>query len=344
MLSRPHCTIVHVYTIRKGASITFGCCCSFLSVWALLDPWERENYSRSGSLCLCIMTLPSALSAASPCDFEQPLSGWSAVCGGMFVRETESLSTSKPQRMPGAIWPAQKLTSLRVLMMMIVWQYKTFSAMMSHCLIQAFAEHEKKIFFLLYKKRKRVLFIVFIPFPPTHCWSAHRAEEKMFLRTLLCQSAGWNHFHKRRHAVCRARNTRGANNFIIADTPRPETPHRTDEKSRQWCHIWTAPINRTIEYIQIAQSFVDSAVVWQSNRHSKFSLRCRFFLMRSPALLLWPIKPPFSTRFSKLDSRLFYFPIKHWQQRKQFSAFFRTNWIRNGAIIAERNKNVAHMY
>lgn len=59
-----------------------------------------------------------------------------------------------------------KTHSLWVLMMMIVWQYKTFSAMMSHCLIQAFAEHEKKIFFLYTKSAKRVLFIVFIPFPP----------------------------------------------------------------------------------------------------------------------------------------------------------------------------------
>lgn len=149
--------------------------------------------------------------------------------------------------------------------------------MMSHCLIPAFAEHEKKIFFLYTKSAKEYFLLCLFHSPLTHCWSAHRAEEKMFLRTLLCQSAGWNHFHKRRHAVSRARNTRKANNFIIADTPRSETPHRTDKKSRRWCHIWTAPINRTIEYIQIAQSFVDSAVVWQSNRHSKFSLRCRFF-------------------------------------------------------------------
>lgn len=72
-----------------------------------------------------------------------------------------------------------------------------FNTMMSHkFLIQAFAEHEKKIFLysFLYKARK-VLFIVFISIP-THCWHIYRVELKMvfsfFLRTLLCQSAKRN--------------------------------------------------------------------------------------------------------------------------------------------------------
>lgn len=40
----------------------------------------------SGSLCLCIMTLPSALSAASPCNFKQPLKWLEFSLRGMSMR------------------------------------------------------------------------------------------------------------------------------------------------------------------------------------------------------------------------------------------------------------------
>lgn len=169
----------------------------------------------------------------------------------------------------------------------------------------------------------------------------HRVEEKMFLGMLLCQSAE----SKSRASKSDVTRCLTKNNLAKQTSSKCLTPIG----STGWCHIQTVPINRTIEYIQIAQSFVDSSrsrfAFSSQNRHSDLILGYLHEIIVNISLThQYFNKLSFcSTRSSKLNSALefFFLASNSWQPENKI---FFINWIRNGAIIVERNKIVTHMY
>lgn len=143
---------VHVYTAKVPAlvRITFGrCCFSFFSPLSS-DPWEAAKRKSAGS---------------------SQKSHWhSPMC---------AISTELSMRF--------SFTPRMMMMMVIVWQYKTFNAMMSHNLIQAlFAEHEKR--FLL--SQREVLFIVFILFPTHNVGGSFARRRRWFSERQSFSAAG----------------------------------------------------------------------------------------------------------------------------------------------------------
>lgn len=135
---------------------------SFLSVGRLsLDPWAASKIAhlKTRFFVFCIMTLPTIMfcNVALRCVHKH-FSGTSW-CWWWSCDNTK--------------------------------QMKTLNAMMSHDLIQAFAEHEKEVSSSSLQKREKVLFIVFIYFisSPNTMLKFARRRSHLFLRTLLCQTA-----------------------------------------------------------------------------------------------------------------------------------------------------------
>lgn len=171
----------HVYISKVPESVVSHSAVAvvFLPFRLLLDPWAA---SKSGSLkdeilCLCIVTLPT--------DFVQRC----ALLACTFQRNC-FFATPTEQR------------AMLMMMMMIVWQYetnerkkKTFNAMMSHYLIQAFAEHEKSFC------RSLKYFLLCLFHSNTLLGVAAQRRRRCFWELFSVNRGTRNHLRQRRHAV-----------------------------------------------------------------------------------------------------------------------------------------------
>lgn len=113
------------------------------------------------------------------------------------------------------------------------------------------------------------------------------------------------------------------------------------------------PINRTIEYIQMAQSFVDFSsprlLAFKQTHRARLnrllvSLSSVFFsfLMFKHEII---INISLTHQYKTIPTRSFlqlkvFFPIKQTasQKKNRHQQFLPSNWISNGAIIVERTK------